>query len=187
MDVRGIFAQHISVASQAALDLPDTLAEVIECVARCICDGHKILACGNGGSASDAQHLTAELVGRFCRTRRALPAISLTSDPSTFSALANDFGFEEVFARQIEGLAHPGDVLIALTTSGNSPNVVRAAEAARRAGCRVVALTGSDGGRVAAHAQICVRAPSAVVARIQEIHTLCIHVIAEALDERLGR
>jgi len=143
------------------------------------------MACGNGGSAADAQHLVAELVGRFRDERRALAAVTLMADAATLTALANDYGYEQVFARQIEALAAPGDVLFAISTSGNSANVVRAAAAARARGCAVVGFTGASGGKLAEHADFLVRAPSAVVARIQEVHALCIHAIADALDARI--
>ena len=138
--------------------------------------------CGNGGSAADSQHLAAEIVGRFRRERRGLPSIALTTDTSILTSVANDYGYERVFARQLEALARPGDVLFAISTSGNSANVVQAAQTARRLGCQVVGLTGARGGQLASHADLLVQAPSTVVARIQEIHTLCIHAIAESLD-----
>ena len=147
--------------------------------------GGKILLFGNGGSAADAQHLVAELVGRFAEERRALAAVALTADPATLTALGNDYGYERVFARQIEALARAGDVLFAISTSGNSANVVRAAETARAQGCSVVALTGAGGGQLARHADVIVRAPATVVARIQEVHALCIHAVVATLDERI--
>jgi D-sedoheptulose 7-phosphate isomerase len=124
-------------------------------------------------------------VGRFREERRALPAIALTADSAILTALGNDYGYERVFARQVDALAQAGDLLFAISTSGNSPNVVNAAKAARARGCTVVALTGARGGQLAPHADLLVCAPSGVTARIQEVHTLCIHAVAESVDARL--
>jgi phosphoheptose isomerase len=182
MTIDEIFAEHSAVAGRAARELPPVLERIALAMHACLRDGGKILACGNGGSASDAQHAVAELVGRFREERRALPAIALTADTATLTAVGNDYGFERVFARQVEALARPGDVLLAISTSGNSPNVVQAAQSARALGCAVVALTGARGGALAGTADLIVRAPSETVARIQEVHSLCIHVICETLD-----
>jgi D-sedoheptulose 7-phosphate isomerase len=171
----------------AAATLPPVLAEVIDRMCVCLTNGHKVLACGNGGSASDAQHLVAELVGRFRNDRPALAAISLTGDTATMTAVANDFGFAHVFDRQIQALAKPGDLLVAISTSGNSANILAAAKAARAQGCIVVGMTGAGGGELAQHCDILLAAPSSVTARIQELHGLCIHVIAQALDDQLSR
>jgi D-sedoheptulose 7-phosphate isomerase len=177
-----VFAEHARVAERAARELPPMLERIVTATHGCLQAGGKILACGNGGSAADAQHLVAELVGRFREERRALPGIALTADAATLTALGNDYGYERVFARQIEALARPGDVLFAISTSGNSANVVLAARTARERNCTVIALTGAHGGQLAAHADLLLAAPSTVVARIQEMHTLCIHAIFEALD-----
>ena len=131
MTIPETFADHSAVATRAALELPPLLERAASALFECLRTGGKILACGNGGSAADAQHVVAELVGRFREERRALAAIALTGDSATLTALGNDYGFERVFARQVEALARPGDVLLAISTSGNSPNVVRAAQAAR--------------------------------------------------------
>lgn len=168
--------------AQARERLPPVLDSIVENVGRCFRQGRKIFACGNGGSASDAQHFVAELVGRFAAERRALSALALIGDAATFTALANDYGYERVFARQLEALARPGDVLFALSTSGNSANVVQAAVTARSLGCTVIALTGATGGRLASHSDLLLSVPSTVVARIQEVHMFCMHVIAEAVD-----
>jgi len=186
MSIQQVFAEHSRVAAQAAEQLPAVLERALRAFDACLAGGHKILACGNGGSAADAQHLVAELVGRFRNERRALPAIALSADTAILTALANDYGYERVFARQVEALARRGDLLVALSTSGNSRNVIEAAQSARALGCTVVALTGASGGQLAAHADVLVSAPSAVVARIQEMHTLCIHAIAEGLDALLS-
>jgi D-sedoheptulose 7-phosphate isomerase len=182
MTINEVFADHAAVTARAAVELPPVLERALTAMYECLRGGGKILTCGNGGSAADAQHLSAELVGRFREERRALPAIALTADTALLTALGNDYGYERVFARQIEALAQPLDVLMAFSTSGNSPNVVQAAQAARRTGCRVVAFTGARGGELAAHADVHLKAPSTTVARIQEVHSLCIHVLCESLD-----
>jgi D-sedoheptulose 7-phosphate isomerase len=185
MTISNTFAEHMKVASEAAATLPRTIERIVAAVVSRLRSGNKVLACGNGGSAADAQHLVAELVGRFRHERGALAAMSLLGDAPALTAIANDYGFEHVFARQIEALARAGDLLFAITTSGNSQNVVLAAEAARRLGCCVVAFTGEDSGRVAMHADLVLAVPSRSVARVQEVHTLAIHAIAEALDTEM--
>jgi D-sedoheptulose 7-phosphate isomerase len=182
MTVEQIFAEHAEVIRQAALELPRTLEQITARVFQTLHSGCKVFACGNGGSAADAQHFVAELVGRFRDDRRALAAIALTADTAILTAVGNDYGYERVFARQLEALARHGDLLFAISTSGNSPNVVQAALTARGLGCTVVALTGAAGGDLSAHADLIVRAPSKITARIQEVHTLCIHAIADGLD-----
>jgi D-sedoheptulose 7-phosphate isomerase len=182
MPVHEVFAEHAAVVARAAQELPPLLERIAAAMHECLRRGGRILACGNGGSAADAQHMVAELVGRFREERRALAAIALTADAATLTALGNDYGYEWVFARQVEALAQPGDLLFALSTSGNSRNVVLAAQTARSRGCTVVALTGEGGGQLAAHADLLLCAPSSVVARIQELHTLCIHAMVEGLD-----
>jgi D-sedoheptulose 7-phosphate isomerase len=185
MSIHEVFVEHAAVVARAAQELPPVLERIANAVHDCLRGGGKILACGNGGSAADAQHLVAELVGRFAEERRALAAIALTADAATLTALSNDYGYERVFARQVEALARAGDLLFAISTSGNSANVVRAAQTARGLGCTVVALTGTGGGQLAAHADLLLQAPSKVVARIQEIHALCIHAVAATLDARI--
>jgi phosphoheptose isomerase len=184
MSISNVFAEHAKVTARAAEELPEVLERVVKAADDCLRGGHKIFACGNGGSAADAQHLVAELIGRFLHERRALPAIALTADAATLTAIGNDYGYERVFARQLEGLAQKGDLLFAISTSGNSPNVLQAAQTARDLGCVVVAMTGERESKLAAHANpgLLIRAPSTVTARIQEVHTLCIHAIADSLD-----
>ena len=182
MSIDEVFADHSAVAARAALELPPVLERAVAAMHGCLRAGGKILACGNGGSAADAQHLAAELVGRFREERQALAAIALTADTALLTALGNDYGYQRVFARQVEALAQRGDVLLAFSTSGNSANVVEAAHTARRLGCTVIGFTGAGGGELAHHADVLLKAPSSTVARIQEIHTLCIHVLCESLD-----
>jgi D-sedoheptulose 7-phosphate isomerase len=170
--------------------LESGLADV-ERSGRVICDalaaGNKVLLCGNGGSAADAQHIAAELVGRYEDQRRPYPAIALTTDTSALTALSNDFGYEEVFARQVQALAQPGDVLIAISTSGKSPNVVKAAETARDLGCKVIGLTGSSAEPLADYCFITVRVLSERTARVQEGHITIGHLWCEMVDEILGK
>jgi len=184
MSILDVFSDHSAVTARAARELPPVLERVVQALDDCLSAGNKVFACGNGGSAADAQHLVAELIGRFLHDRRALPAIALTADAATLTALSNDYGYAQVFARQLEGLARKGDLLFAISTSGNSPNVLQAAQTARSLGCIVVGMTGEHDSKLAAlaHPDLLIRAPSTVTARIQEVHTLCIHAVAESLD-----
>ena len=163
----------------------------IEATGRLICEalgaGNKILLCGNGGSAADAQHIAAELVGRYEQHRRAFPAISLTTDTSALTALSNDYGYDEVFARQVEALAVAGDVLIAISTSGKSTSIVKAAERARALGCKTIALTGCSGEPLAACCDLAVVVPSDRTARVQEAHITIGHLWCEMVDLNLGK
>ena len=147
--------------------------------------GCKVLAFGNGGSAADAQHFVAELVGRFERERRALAAVALTTDTSVLTAIGNDYGFDRVFSRQVEALGRAGDVALGISTSGNSPNVVRALEAARTRGMVTIALTGR-GGRAAALADVHVAVDEDRTARIQEVHITVLHILCELVEQELG-
>src|SRR5215472_5280324 len=183
---------HFNDSAQLKLTAAETLAPVIakaaEMLASCLLSDGKILACGNGGSAADAQHFAAEMVGRFERERPELPAISLSTDTSILTAIANDYDYAQVFAKQVRALGESGDVLLAISTSGNSANVVAAADAAHERGMRIVALTGKGGGRMgelmsADDVHLCV--PHDVTARIQEVHLLTIHCICDAIDASL--
>jgi D-sedoheptulose 7-phosphate isomerase len=184
--------QHFADSAQLKIDVAETLAPAIAraaavMTASLLADG-KILACGNGGSAGDAQHFAAEMVGRFERERPELPAISLVTDTPILTAVANDYSFEQVFAKQVRALGARGDVLLAISTSGNSPNVVAAVEAARDREMRIVALTGREGGRIAqllADDDINLCVPHERTARIQEVHLLVIHCICDAVDATL--
>ena len=144
--------------------------------------GRKILICGNGGSAADSQHMAAEFVGRFVKERQSLPALALTVDTSLLTAVGNDYGFDCVFSRQVEGLGQAGDVLIAISTSGNSANVVKAVKTAKEKGIYVIALTGENGGILAKESDLCLAVPSQVTARIQEMHIMIIHMICEIAE-----
>jgi D-sedoheptulose 7-phosphate isomerase len=170
---------------QTALDDIDRGGRIL---AERLASGGKILACGNGGSAADAQHFTSELVNRFERDRPGLPAIALTTDTSALTSIANDHEYQRVFARQVEALGHPGDVLLAISTSGRSPSVLAAIGAARDRGMITIALTGRDGGPMAGllgPADVGIRVPAQITARIQEVHILIIHCLCDLIDELL--
>lgn len=180
-----LFDEHLKVVL-AAQQTNSILAQLAVILSDALQQGNKILVFGNGGSAADAQHLAAELVGRFKLERKGLPAIALTTDTSILTALANDYGFEQVFARQVGALAQKGDVLLGITTSGNSSNVIEAFEEGRRMGAVLVAFTGGTGGRLAHQRDVfLLRAPSFSTPRIQEIHGLWIHILCELLEKRL--
>lgn len=146
-------------------------------------NGHKILLCGNGGSAADSQHITAEFVGRFVKERGGLPAVALTTDTSILTAVGNDYGYDEVFRRQVEALGRKGDVLIGISTSGNSGNVVKAFEQAAKQGITILAFTGPKESQMSALAEVTLRVPAPVTARVQECHIMVGHMICEAVDE----
>jgi len=153
---------------------------------RALKTGHKILVFGNGGSAADAQHIAAEITGRFSRERRGYPALALTTDTSVITSVANDFGFEQVYARQVQALARRGDLVIALSTSGNSPNILEGIRAARKAGAAVIGLTGAGGGAMAQMCDIIFAVPSKSTPRIQEAHITIGHILCEATDEAIS-
>jgi D-sedoheptulose 7-phosphate isomerase len=182
MTIQSILAEHGAVM-QAAAPLAPLVEQATDLMQACLASGNRILVCGNGGSAASAQHFAAELVCRFRVDRRALPAVALTADAMTVTAIANDYGYDRVFARQVEALASAGDVLLAISTSGNSANVIEATRTARSMHCKVVALTGGDGGALAPLSDVALKAPSRVVARIQEVHDVWIHAIAQALED----
>jgi D-sedoheptulose 7-phosphate isomerase len=177
-------AEHTLVLNLMA-SLEADLVAAADAVARAFSEGKKVLLCGNGGSAADAQHIACELVGRFFRERRAVPAIALTTDTSILTAVANDYSFDDVFARQVEAFGQPGDVLIAITTSGNSKNVIRAAEAARERGLIVIGLSGRTGGKLKELSDPCLCVPSDSTPRIQEMHILLGHILCEIVEEGL--
>ena len=182
--VEAHFHESIAVKS-ASLALAPAIARAARLIAGALAGGGKALSCGNGGSAADAQHFSSELLGRFESERPSLPAVALTTDSSTMTAIGNDYGYERVFARQVHGLGSAGDVLLAITTSGNSPNVLEAVKAAHERRMRVVALTGRDGGALAAALgpdDIELRVPSNRTIRIQETHLLIIHSLCDLID-----
>ena len=165
-----------------ASDLPEKLENVAALVEKALAGGHKVLFCGNGGSAADSQHLAAEFVGRFQTERRGLPALALTVDTSILTAVANDYGYDTVFARQVQALGEAGDVLVGISTSGNSRNVLLAIEEAKRKGMACVGMTAEGGGKMAGACDICLAVPARVTARAQEMHILMGHILCELVD-----
>jgi D-sedoheptulose 7-phosphate isomerase len=191
VDVRSLFtaqfAEHTAVAGATAARLEGEFGRLFEVCRAALARGGKLLLMGNGGSAADAQHLAAELTGRYLRDRAAIAAVALTTDSSALTALGNDFGFDQVFARQVEALGRPGDVAIGLTTSGKSANVTRALLAARAGGLAATALAGRDGGDLVGLADPLLIVPSASTPRIQEMHITLGHMLCDALEQSLGR
>ncbi len=175
---------HLKLQCMDALAVP--IASAAERMVECLKRDGKILACGNGGSAADAQHFAGEMVGRFkLRGRRALPVLALTTDTTVLTCVANDFAFEEVFSRQVEAFAGPGDLVLGISTSGRSPNVLRALEAARERGATPLALVGGDGGPVAAAAELALVVPADDTTRIQECHITLIHALCDLVETEI--
>ena len=182
------FLDSIAVKQEAEKILPESVARGVVAMIECLRSGGKVMACGNGGSAADAQHFAAELIGRFERERRELGAIALTTDTSILTAVGNDYSYDEVFAKQVRGLGKGGDILLGISTSGNSKNVVRAIETAKQMGIKVIALTGNGGGKIgtildAEDIHLCV--PSTRTARIQETHLVLLHGLCDGVDHLL--
>lgn len=185
--------QHFNDSIQTKILAMDSLAEPIAAAAKamadCLLNNHKILSCGNGGSAADAQHFSSELLNRFETERPALPAIALTTDTSTLTSIANDYSYNEIFAKQIKALGAPGDILLAISTSGNSRNVIEAINIAHDRHLRIIALTGREGGEIAdllsPEQDIEIRVPAQRTARIQETHLLIIHCLCDLIDTQL--
>lgn len=173
---------------QATMDSPEfqkSLEECVEAIATCLENGGKLLTCGNGGSAGDAQHIAGEFISRLMYDRPPTAAIALTVDSSVMTAVANDYGYEHVFSRQVLGLGNPGDVLMAISTSGNSPSILRAMEAAREKGMIVIAFTGLTGGKMPPLSDIVVHAPSNSTPFIQQVHIMAAHIVCGLVEERL--
>ncbi len=182
------FIDSADLKYQSAQSLSKPIAAAVQAVLACVTSGGKVLACGNGGSAADAQHFSAEFIGRFERERPELGAIALTTDSSILTAIANDYDFERIFSKQVRGLGQAGDVLLAMSTSGNSANILSAIEAAHEREMTVVALTGRGGGKVTGvlretDVHVCV--PHDRTARIQEVHLLVLHCICDGVDTQL--
>ncbi|MEW6997662.1 phosphoheptose isomerase [Colwelliaceae bacterium BS250] len=186
--VKHNFRESIETKIAASEELPAVIEKGGMIMVECLLGGHKILTCGNGGSAGDAQHFSSELLNRYETERPSLPAIALTTDSSTITSIANDYSYEEIFSKQIRALGNAGDVLLAISTSGNSKNVIKAIEAAVARDMKIVVLSGNDGGEIAGllgenDAEI--RVPSYRTARIQEVHLLAIHCLCEIIDATL--
>ena len=186
--VTQLFQSSIDTKQQAMAILPETIASAAMMITTCLTQGNKVMSCGNGGSAADAQHFSSEMLNRFEMERPALPAIALTTDTSTLTSIANDYSFEEIFSKQIKALGQAGDILLAISTSGNSGNIEKAVKTAKEREIHIVALTGNDGGRIAKlldEQDTEIRVPSNSTARIQEVHLLTIHCLCDLIDRNL--
>jgi len=181
--VKDCIEEHLSVV-QKMTELITDITNASDKIYFALKNGKKIMLCGNGGSAADAQHIAAEFTCRFVKERRALPAVALTTDTSALTAIGNDYGFECIFARQLEALAQPGDILIGFTTSGNSQNVINALMRGNEIGCITIGLTGRDGGKLTSVASTSIVVPSSSTARIQEMHIMIGHVFCDFIDEK---
>lgn len=187
-EIKALFDASIATKQRASEVMAEQISKAVDCLILAIENGKKILSCGNGGSAADAQHFSSELINRFHHDRPSIPAIALTTDSSTITSIANDYHYDETFSRQISSLGQPGDVLLAISTSGNSGNVVRAMQVAHEKGMNIIALTGRDGGKMAQEikdSDIELRVPSDTTARIQEVHLLMIHILCARIDRRI--
>lgn len=186
--IRAHFEESVAVNQASMEELIPIIASAANRMVACLKNNGKILSCGNGGSAGDAQHFSAELLNRFEMERPGLAAVALTTDSSTLTAIANDYAYEQIFSKQVLALGNAGDCLLAISTSGNSPNVVKAIEAAHQNRCQVVALTGGSGGKIATilgDDDVEIRVVSQRTARIQEIHLLTIHCLCDTIDQSL--
>jgi len=183
--VKSTLEEHRQVVEKMAA-LEGEIASAGELCGSALAQGQRIYLCGNGGSAADAQHIAAELIGRFVHERRALRAIAVTTGTSALTAIGKDYGYDEVFGRQVEGLCREGDVLIAISTSGNSGNILKAVDAAHRAGASAIGLSGKSGGALDAKCDVSLVVPSDITARIQEMHIVIGHLICALVEEHLG-
>jgi D-sedoheptulose 7-phosphate isomerase len=186
--IRQLFAASIEAKQQAVQTLAEPIVRAADLVINALLSDRKILSCGNGGSAADAQHFSSEMLNRFERERRGLPAFALTTDSSTLTSIANDYDYSQVFSKPIKALGQSGDLLLAISTSGESDNVIEAVVAAHEREMKIIALTGRSGGRMAELLQqddVEIRVPAQSTARIQEVHVLIIHCLCELIDQRL--
>lgn len=184
-EIKKQFNQNIELHKKAMEELSPQVAKAAEMVIEAYREDKKVLLCGNGGSAADAQHIAAELVGRFKKERKGLPAIALTTDTSILTAVSNDYGYETLFARQVEALGQAGDVLIAISTSGNSANVIRAVERAKSQGLKTIGLLGGDGGKLKDSVDVPLVVPYQGSDRVQEVHILIGHIICHLVESTL--
>ncbi|MDQ3732049.1 MAG: phosphoheptose isomerase [Pseudomonadota bacterium] len=186
--IRQLFAASIEAKQRAVQTLAEPIVRAADLVINALLSDRKILSCGNGGSAADAQHFSSEMLNRFERERRGLPAFALTTDSSTLTSIANDYDYSQVFSKPIKALGQSGDLLLAISTSGESDNVIDAVVAAHEREMKIIALTGRSGGRMAELLQqddVEIRVPAQSTARIQEVHVLIIHCLCELIDQRL--
>lgn len=182
------FSESIRTKSSAAETLPEIILSASQLLVECLMNNNKILVCGNGGSAADAQHFASEMINRFEIERPGLPAIALTTDTSIITSIANDYSYSEIFVKQIQALGQPGDILLLITTSGNSENILKACEAAQNRDLKIIALTGNEGGELAGILNSMdteIRVPGSSTARIQETHLLIIHCLCDLIDKQL--
>jgi len=187
-NIKANFTESIQTKIAASETLPGPIGKAAQIMVEALIRGNKILSCGNGGSAGDAQHFSSELLNRYERDRPSLPAVALSTDTSTLTSIANDYSYEEIFSKQVRALGQEGDILLAISTSGNSKNVIKAMEAAVSRDMTIVALTGKDGGEMAGLLgpnDVEIRVPSNRTARIQEVHLLAIHNLCECIDDSL--
>lgn len=186
--IKNHFLASINTLTLSSETLAETIQNAAEVMVQCLLNNRKILVCGNGGSAAQAQHFSSEMLNRFEKERPSLPAITLTTDSSTLTSIANDYDYSEIFAKQIRGLGQEGDILLAISTSGNSPNIIRAIQVAQFKDMSVISLSGKDGGEVASiltPSDIEIRIPAQSTARIQESHLLIVHCLCDLIDTQL--
>lgn len=184
--IKNEFLSHLETINKTMETMQEALEEASKIAVETLKNGNKILLCGNGGSAADAQHIAAELVGRYKTTRRGLPAIALTTDTSALTAISNDYGYDRVFERQVEALASKGDLIIGISTSGNSKNVLNALKCAKTLECKTLGLSGNNGGAMNEMCNINLVIPSSDTPRIQEMHILLGHTICQIIDDELS-
>ena len=185
LEIKTQLQDHRAVIERLEQDIAPLIAEMVSLLSDAFTRGNKLLVMGNGGSAADSQHFVAEIVGRFKMERRALPAVALSTDTSILTAVGNDYGFDAVFSRQVEALAAPGDVVVGISTSGNSPNVLKALNEAKARGCRTIGLLGRDGGSIRAVCDLALVVPSTDTPRIQEGHATIIHIVCDLVEKAL--
>lgn len=184
-DIAREIQESVAVKEQLLGSMPQLIADATRLIVASMLNGGKLIVFGNGGSAADAQHLAAELVGRYRQDRKAIAAIALTTDSSALTSISNDYGFETIFSRQLEAIGKPGDVVLAISTSGNSPNVIRAVTLAKKLGIASIGLTGRTGGKLRTSVDVCLSVPSESTPRIQEAHSLIIHIISGIVENAM--